>query len=83
MTTAIKKAALPKREEIPAAARWHLEDIYKTKEDWQAARDAIPEKLKEIENFRGRLKDPQNLLDCLTKQDEMEIALSAVFAWPA
>ncbi|WP_432646204.1 oligoendopeptidase F [Mitsuokella sp.] len=81
MTTAIKKAALPKRGEIPADKRWRLEDIYKTKEDWQAARDAIPAKLKEIENFRGKLSDPQKLLDCLTKQDEMEIALSSVFAW--
>lgn len=81
MTTTIKKAALPKRGEIPAAARWHLEDIYKTKEDWQTARDGLAKTLEEIQSFRGRLSDPQALLDCLTKQDEMEITLSAVFAW--
>lgn len=81
MTTEIKKSALPSRGEIPISKRWHLEDIYKTKEDWQAACDDIPRKLQEIESFRGQLSNPQALLDCLTKQDEMEISLSAVFAW--
>ena len=79
--TTMKNAALPKREDIPAEARWHLDDIYKTAAEWQAARDGITKTLAEIQKFRGRLSEPQALLDCLTKQDEMEITLSAVFAW--
>lgn len=79
--TTIKNAALPNREDIPAEARWHLDDIYKTAAEWQAARDGITKTLAEIQKFRGRLSEPQALLDCLTKQDEMEITLSAVFAW--
>lgn len=79
--TTMKNAALPNREDIPAEARWHLDDIYKTAAEWQAARDGITKTLAEIQKFRGRLSEPQALLDCLTKQDEMEITLSAVFAW--
>lgn len=74
-------SALPSRESIPAEQRWHLDDIYPTRAEWEAARDKIPAQLREIEQFRGKLGEPQSLLDCLQKQDEMEIALSAVFAW--
>lgn len=72
---------IPARKDCPATEKWHLSDIYATREDWQAARDSIPGQLDDIQSFRGRLKDPQQLLNCLTKQDEMEITLSSVFAW--
>ncbi|WP_288848264.1 oligoendopeptidase F [uncultured Mitsuokella sp.] len=72
---------IPARKDCPTTEKWHLSDIYATREDWQAARDSIPGQLDDIQSFRGRLKDPQQLLNCLTKQDEMEITLSSVFAW--
>ena len=28
--------SLPKREDIPAEEKWHLEAIYETDEDWSA-----------------------------------------------
>ena len=72
---------IPARKDCPTTKKWHLSDIYATREDWQAARDSIPGQLDDIQSFRGTLKDPQQLLNCLTKQDEMEITLSSVFAW--
>ena len=77
----MKDKIIPTRKDCPAAEKWQLSDIYATREDWQKARDGIPAELAAIQSFKGRLHDPQALLDCLTKQDEMEIALSAVFAW--
>lgn len=77
----MKDKMIPARKDCPAAEKWQLSDIYATREDWQKARDGIPAALAAIQSFKGRLHDPQALLDCLTKQDEMEIALSAVFAW--
>ena len=77
----MKDKIIPTRKDCPAAEKWQLSDIYATREDWQKARDGIPAELTAIQSFKGRLHDPQALLDCLTKQDEMEIALSAVFAW--
>lgn len=72
---------IPARKDCPADEKWQLSDIYATKEDWAQARDSIRGQLDAIRAFAGRLHDPQVLLDCLTKEDEMEIALSAVFAW--
>lgn len=72
---------IPARKDCPTTEKWHLSDIYATREDWQAARDSISGQLDDIQSFRGTLKDPQQLLNCLTKQDEMEITLSSVFAW--
>lgn len=75
------KNKLTRREDIPAAAKWHLSDIYATRDAWKTARDSIAELLKAITAYRGRLVDPQALLDCLTRVDNMEITLSAVFAY--
>ncbi|MBQ1868471.1 MAG: oligoendopeptidase F, partial [Selenomonas sp.] len=72
---------LARREDIPETAKWHLNDIFATHDDWQTARDAIEGQLTEIKQFAGKLSDPQQLLDCLTKVDTMEINLCAVFAY--
>mgnify|MGYP001291750896 CR=1 FL=1 len=70
---------IPARKDCPADEKWQLSDIYATKEDGAQARDGIRGQLDAIRAFAGRLHEPQALLDCLTKEDEMEIALSAVF----
>jgi oligoendopeptidase F len=72
---------LTRREDIPAAAKWHLSDIYADRNAWLTARDSIAGLLESISAYRGRLVAPQALLDCLTKVDHMEITLSAVFAY--
>lgn len=72
---------IPARQDCPKEQQWRLSDIYATKADWQQARDGIAAQLKAIQAFQGKLHDPETLLACLTKVDEMEIALSAVFAW--
>ena len=72
---------LARREDIPETAKWHLDDIFATRADWQKARDAIEGQLAKIQQFAGKLADPQQLLDCLTAVDTMEISLSAVFAY--
>ena len=75
------KNKLARREDIPTAERWHLNDIYATRDAWLAARDSIAGLLETISTYHGQLAEPQALLDCLTKVDEMEISLSAVFAY--
>ena len=65
----MKDKMIPARKNCPAAEKWQLSDIYATREDWQKARDGIPAELAAIQSFKGRLHDPQALLDCLTKQD--------------
>lgn len=69
------------REDIPESKKWHLTDIYATRTDWLTARDSLTAQLDEIAQYRGKLTEPQSLLECLTKVDTMEITLHAVFAY--
>lgn len=47
------KNKLTRREDIPATAKWHLSDIYATRDAWQTARDSIAELLKAITAYRA------------------------------
>ena len=44
---------------------WNLEDIFKTKEEFNDAKKQIQNKLKEIGEYKGRLgKSADNLYNC-------------------
>ena len=45
------KNKLTRREDIPAAAKWHLSDIYATRDAWKTARDSITGQLDSIERI--------------------------------
>lgn len=45
---------IPARKDCPTTEKWHLSDIYATREDWQGARDSISGQLDDIQSFRGR-----------------------------
>lgn len=76
-----KQNKLPRRENIPETAKWHLADIYATRTDWLTARDSLAAQFEKIKQYKGKLAKPQTLLDCLTKVDAMEITLRSVFAY--
>jgi len=56
-----------KRSEISNEFKWNLTEIFLTKEDWQKAIDSMSIKTKEIEAFKGKLKDGASILDCFEK----------------
>lgn len=72
---------IPKRKDIPAEYRWRLEDIFTTQADWEKSAEAMPKLLKELSAYRGRLENPDDLLQCLTKRDEIDRQISALFAY--
>ena len=74
-------ATIPAREDCADEQKWNLSDIYPSRKEWQKARDGLPSQFTAIQKEKGRLHHPEALLDCLRKQDEMEITLSSVFAW--
>ncbi len=47
-------SSVPERSEIDAEYRWDLEDIYATDEEWEAAFEAVRERIPELEAFEGR-----------------------------
>jgi oligoendopeptidase F len=60
------------REEIPDKYKWDLTDIYKSDDEWRAAKDAIALKLGDVEKFKGTLtKSAANLLKCMEFSTEI------------
>lgn len=74
-------ATIPARDDCADEQKWNLSDIYPSRKDWQKARDGLPCQFEAIQQKKGHLHNPEDLLDCLNRQDEMEITLSSVFAW--
>ena len=50
---------------------WNLEDIFKTKEEFNDAQKQILKKLKEIEEYKGKLgESTDNLYNCYRLYEE-------------
>ena len=47
-------SSVPERSEIDAEYRWDLDSIYATDEDWEAAFEAVRDRIPELEQFEGR-----------------------------
>jgi oligoendopeptidase F len=70
------------RSEIEEKYKWHLEDIYKTNDDWE--KDFI--KIKNLEptvsRFKGKLADsPQTLLECLDRAMDLQALNDKLFVY--
>ncbi len=64
---------LARRDEVPAELTWDLSLIYATPEEWQADFDAVQKMADDIETqFKGKLTDPQTIVDCLAHLEELE-----------
>jgi oligoendopeptidase F len=47
-------SSVPERSEIDAEYRWDLDSIYASDEDWEAALEAVRERIDELAQFEGR-----------------------------
>jgi oligoendopeptidase F len=50
-------SSVPERSEIDADHRWDLGSIYATDEDWEAAFEAVSDRVPELERFEGRVTE--------------------------
>ena len=64
-----KSKTLLKREEVPVEDTWNLEKIYKNEDEFQEDFKYLKEIYTGLGDFKGTLKDPNNLLEYL-KLDE-------------
>ena len=72
---------IPTRDDVSAIYKWNITDLYATKADWTAARDALPQKFAALTAFQGTLHSAESLLACLTLSDAIDQQLSAVYAY--
>ncbi len=73
---------LPKRQDIDSKFKWKLEDIYSDISLWEKDFKKVKGIAIQIEGFKGKLADdPQILLDCLKKSDELLSLNDKVFVY--
>jgi oligoendopeptidase F len=71
-----EKVSIPERKEIEEKYTWNLTDIYKNDEDWESDYKWIEIRLKDYQNYKGKLKDsPEVLLSCLKLDDSIGMKL--------
>ena len=75
-------AKLLRRSEVPAELTWDLTDIYPDDAAWEAALAAVPEQVKAVTKYQGKLGDnAQTLLACLEAAEELQARLIPVFSY--
>ncbi|MGI6344554.1 MAG: oligoendopeptidase F [Bacillota bacterium] len=70
------------RAEVPVEQTWNLADIFPSQEAWEAELAALPELIKSVTQYRGRLgESAQTLLQCLQAQEALTLRSSKVFSY--
>ncbi|SEQ41982.1 oligopeptidase F. Metallo peptidase. MEROPS family M03B [Virgibacillus subterraneus] len=60
------------RSEVPTEQTWNLTDLFSTEEDWEKELIAIQANVSDVTQFKGRLNNADNLLNCLVALENFE-----------
>ena len=75
-------AQVPDREELPTEYTWDLAAIYETTEDWEAAYEAVADRIDEVRAYESRLGESgETLAAALSTRDEIARELEQVAAY--
>ena len=69
------------REQIPAACKWHVSDIYAGENDWQAACEEYKSKLPQLQAMQGQLNTAGAVCAALKLQEELAKLLDKIYAY--
>ena len=69
------------RDKIDDKYKWRLEDMIADDKEWQTLFDEVREEGKTIERFQGKLKDAQNILECLRADDSLSEKLERLYVY--
>jgi len=75
-------SSVPERAEIADDYKWDLARVYANEGEWQAAYDAVEDRLADLRSYEGRaLEDGETLLAALECRDEVMRQLETVAAY--
>ncbi|MFD1563237.1 oligoendopeptidase F [Haloarchaeobius amylolyticus] len=75
-------SSVPDRSEVDEEYTWDLESIYATDDDWEAAYEAVAERVADLEAYEGQTTaDAETLLSVLELRDEIMREVSTVAAY--
>ena len=63
------------RKDVAPERRWHTEDLFASQEDWERTYKEVEAKL-DFSEFEGKLGDPEKLLACLKKSNDLSVELN-------
>lgn len=69
------------RIEIDDKYKWNLADIVKDEAEWDSIYNQIKDKIKQIGQFSGKLKDKQNILECLNFNSEISEKIEKIYVY--
>ena len=76
------KHTLPKRCDVAAADKWHIEDYYENDSLWEEAYTMLMEEIPELAAYSGHLgESAATLLACLKKNQELSLILDQVYTY--
>ncbi|AEH36469.1 oligoendopeptidase F [Halopiger xanaduensis] len=75
-------SSVPERSEVDEEYTWDLESVYATDEDWEAAYEAVAERVEELQTYEGQVtENAETLLSVLQLRDEIMREVSTVAAY--
>ncbi|RZV11690.1 oligopeptidase F [Natrinema hispanicum] len=75
-------SSVPDRSEVDEDYTWDLESIYATDDDWEAAYEAVAERVADLDAYEGQTTDDaETLLEVLGLRDEIMREVSTVAAY--
>lgn len=72
---------LPSRDEIAPESKWNLADIYASADAHAADCAALRDLLRQMEQYRGKLAQMEELVACLRLRDAIGIKCGTIFAY--
>ncbi|MFB6089573.1 MAG: oligoendopeptidase F [Halobellus sp.] len=73
---------VPERDELDPEFKWDLADIYADDEEWEAAYEAVADRVEELREYEGRVTDdPETLLALLDLREEILREVSKVTSY--
>lgn len=73
--------SVKERKDIPLEYTWRVEDIFASDEAWEKAYAEAARYPEELASFAGKLGNAADLLEFFNKNDESDIALSALYRY--
>ena len=75
-------SSLPERSEVEDDYKWDLASVYADDDDWEAAYEAVAERLSDLREYEGRVtEDGETLLAALETRDAVMRELSMVVSY--
>lgn len=69
------------RKDIDDKYKWKLEDIYESDKEWKDDLDKAKEIIRQLSDFKGKIKDAESLLAVLKINDALQMVIEKLFVY--